>query len=102
MDAYIWAFLLIGISLCLNGLNLMTTILTQRAPGMTWAPLPIFVWGVFSTSILMVLATPVLMAALLIGMLDRSTNTPSYSASGGNCALPYEKLFLAFCYAPSD
>src|SRR3989449_7952132 len=45
MDAYIFAFALIGLSLMLNGLNLLTTILTQRAPGMTWSRLPIFVWG---------------------------------------------------------
>jgi cytochrome c oxidase subunit I len=96
MDAYIWAFLLIGISLCLNGLNLMTTILTQRAPGMTWARLPIFVWGVFSTSILMVLAAPVLLSALLMGMLDRSANTSFYIASGGGSPYLYENLFWFF------
>jgi cytochrome c oxidase subunit 1 len=96
MDAYIWAFLLIGISLCLNGLNLMTTILTQRAPGMTWSRLPIFVWGVFSTSILMVLASPVLIAALLMGMLDRSANTSFYIASGGGSPYLYENLFWFF------
>src|SRR5579859_5585140 len=96
MDAYIWAFLLIGISLGLNGLNLMVTILTQRAPGLTWARLPIFVWGVFSTSILMVLAAPVLMAALLMGMLDRSANTSFYIASGGGSPYLYENLFWFF------
>src|SRR5438876_3355287 len=41
MDSYIWAFALIGLSLFLNGLNLMVTILTQRAPGLTWTRLPI-------------------------------------------------------------
>jgi cytochrome c oxidase subunit I len=96
MDAYIWAFLLIGLSLGLNGLNLMTTILTQRAPGLTWTRLPIFVWGVLSTSILMVLASPVLLAALLMGMLDRTANTSFYLASGGGSAYLYENLFWFF------
>jgi cytochrome c oxidase subunit I len=96
MDAYIWAFLLVAISLCLNGLNLLTTILTQRAPGMTWARLPIFVWGVVSTSILMVLASPVLIAALLMGMLDRTANTSFYLASGGGSPYLYENLFWFF------
>src|SRR5579859_6016203 len=96
MDAYIWAFLLIGISLCLNGLNLMTTILTQRAPGMTWARLPILVWGVMSTSILMVLASPVLVGALLMGILDRTSNTSFYIASGGGSPYLYENLFWFF------
>ena len=96
MDAYIWAFLLIGVSLGLNGLNLMVTILTQRAPGLTWGRLPIFVWGVLSTSILMVLASPVLLAALLMGMLDRTANTAFYLASQGGSAYLYENLFWFF------
>jgi cytochrome c oxidase subunit 1 len=96
MDAYIWAFMLIGLSLGLNGLNLMVTILTQRAPGLTWTRLPIFVWAVLSTSILMVLASPVLLAALLMGMLDRTANTSFYLASGGGSAYLYENLFWFF------
>jgi cytochrome c oxidase subunit I len=96
MDAYIWAFLLIGVSLCLNGLNLLTTVLTQRAPGMTWGRLPIFVWAVVSTSILMVLASPVLIAALLMEMLDRTANTSYYLASGGGSPYLYENLFWFF------
>ncbi len=96
MDAYIWAFLLIGISLCLNGLNLMVTILTQRAPGLTWTRLPIFVWGVLSTSVLMVLASPVLIATLLMAMLDRTANTSFYLASQGGSPYLYENLFWFF------
>src|SRR4249920_2793316 len=96
MDAYVWAFMLIGISLCLNGLNLLATILTMRAPGLTWGRLPIFVWGVLSTSILMVLASPVLIAALLFEMLDRSANTSFYIASGGGSPYLYENLFWFF------
>src|SRR5437660_9518526 len=96
MDAYLWAFMLIGLSMCLNGLNLMTTVITQRAPGMTWGRLPIFVWGVVSTSILMVLASPVLLAALLMGVLDRTANTSFYIASGGGSPYLYENLFWFF------
>jgi cytochrome c oxidase subunit 1 len=96
MDSYIWAFMLIGISLCLNGLNLLTTILTMRAPGLSWGRLPIFVWGVLSTSILMVLAAPVLIATLLMEMLDRSANTSFFIASGGGSPYLYENLFWFF------
>src|SRR3989441_4251825 len=60
MDAYICAFMLIGLSLALTGINLIATILTMRAPGLTWTRLPIFVWAILSTSVLMVLAAPVL------------------------------------------
>ena len=52
MDSYIVFFALVGISMCLLGLNLLATIITMRAPGLTWSRLPIFVWGVVSTAIL--------------------------------------------------
>jgi cytochrome c oxidase subunit 1 len=96
MDAYIWAFMLIGISICLNGLNLLATILTMRAPGLTWGRVPIFVWAALSTSILMLLAAPVLIAALLMELLDRSANTSFYLASGGGSPYLYENLFWFF------
>ncbi|HZS25180.1 MAG TPA: cbb3-type cytochrome c oxidase subunit I [Gaiellaceae bacterium] len=96
MDAYLFAFLLIGISMCLNGLNLMATVITQRAPGMAWGRLPIFVWGVMSTSILMLLASPVLVGALLMGILDRTANTSFYIASGGGSPYLYDNLFWFF------
>src|SRR5207253_7245802 len=51
MDAYIFAFILIGLSMCLNGLNLLTTVITQRAPGMTWGRLPVVGWGAVLTAI---------------------------------------------------
>src|SRR5437588_3804978 len=96
MDAYIFAFMLIGLSLTLTGINLLTTILTMRAPGLTWTRLPIFVWGVLSTSILMALAAPVLIAALLMELMDRAANTSFYLTSSGGSPYLYENLFWFF------
>ncbi|MGZ6601093.1 MAG: cytochrome c oxidase subunit I, partial [Gaiellaceae bacterium] len=96
MDAYIFAFMLIGISLCLNGLNLMATILTMRAPGMSWTRLPIFVWGVLATSILMALAAPVLVAAMTMVLMDRGANTSFFLASAGGSQYLYENLVWFF------
>ena len=96
MDAYVFAFMLIGLSLTLTGINLLTTILTMRAPGLTWTRLPIFVWGVLSTSILMALAAPVLIAALLMELMDRAANTSFYLASAGGSPYLYENLFWFF------
>ncbi len=62
MDCYILFFALVGISITLLGLNMCATIVTMRAPGLTWTRLPIFVWGALSTATLMVLAAPVLIA----------------------------------------
>ena len=50
-DAYLGFFALVGISMCLLGLNLLATIITMRAPGMTWTRLPIFVWSVLATAV---------------------------------------------------
>jgi cytochrome c oxidase subunit 1 len=95
-DAYIFAFILIGISLTLLGMNLLATVLTMRAPGLTWSRLPIFVWGVVSTSILMALAAPVLVAAMLMSVMDRAANTGFYLASLGGSPYLYENLFWFF------
>jgi cytochrome c oxidase subunit I len=96
MDAYVMAFLLIAISLTLVGLNLMATILTMRAPGMSWTRLPIFVWGTLTTSILMVLAAPVLVAVMTMVLMDRTANTSFFLASAGGSQYLYENLFWFF------
>jgi cytochrome c oxidase subunit 1 len=96
MDAYIFAFILIATSLALVGLNLLTTILTMRAPGLTWGRLPIFVWGVLATAFLMVLAAPVLIATMSMGLMDRAANTSYFIASGGGSPYLYENLFWFF------
>jgi cytochrome c oxidase subunit 1 len=96
MDAYIFAFILIATSLTLVGINLLTTILTMRAPGLTWSRLPIFVWGVLATAFLMALAAPVLVAAMTMGLMDRAANTSYFIASGGGSPYLYENLFWFF------
>ena len=98
MDAYIFAFILIvGISLTLLGLNMLATIVTMRAPGLTWSRLPIFVWGVLSTAILMVLAAPVLVATMSMGADGpRRADTSFFLASGGGSPYLYENLFWFF------
>src|SRR5438128_2621501 len=96
MDAYVTAFILIAISLTLVGLNLLATILTMRAPGMSWTPLPIFVWSVLATSILIALAAPVLVAAMAMVLMDRAANTSFFVASVGGSQYLYENLFWFF------
>ncbi len=62
---------------------MMATIITMRAPGLTWSRLPIFVWGVFATAVLMVLAAPMLVATLLMSALDRTIDTSFFIPGGG-------------------
>ena len=96
MDSYICFFALVGVSMALLGLNMMATIITMRAPGLTWSRLPIFVWSVFATSILMVLAAPMLIATLLMAALDRTINTSFFIPGGGGSSYLFENLFWFF------
>ena len=75
MDAYIVFFALVGISMTLLGFNMLATVLSMRAPGLTWGRLPIFVWSVVATSALNVLAAPVLIVTLTMVALDRTAQT---------------------------
>jgi cytochrome c oxidase subunit 1 len=95
-DAYIGFFALVGISMCLLGFNLLATIITMRAPGMTWTRLPIFVWSVLATSVLMMLAAPMLIAALLMGAFDRTAQTAFYVAGNGGSSYLFQNLFWVF------
>jgi cytochrome c oxidase subunit 1 len=95
-DAYLGFFALVGISMVLLGFNLLVTIIAMRAPGMTWMRLPIFVWSVFATAILMLLAPPMLLAAILMGVLDRTAQTAFFVASNGGTAYLWQNLFWVF------
>src|SRR6202166_512549 len=96
MDSYICFFALVGLSMCLLGLNMMATIIPMRAPGLTWSRLPIFVWSVFATSVLMVLAAPMLVATLLMAALDRTISTSFFIAGGGGSSYLFQNLFWFF------
>jgi cytochrome c oxidase subunit 1 len=95
-DAYIGFFALVGVSMCLLGFNLLVTIITMRAPGMTWSRLPIFVWSVLATAALMMLAAPMLIAALLMGAFDRTAQTAFYIAGNGGSSYLFQNLFWVF------
>ena len=95
-DAYLGFFALVGISMCLLGFNLLATIIAMRAPGMTWPRLPIFVWSVLATAVLMMLASPMLLAALMMGALDRTAQTGFFIASNGGSSYLWQNLFWVF------
>jgi cytochrome c oxidase subunit I len=96
IDCYVVSFGLIGTSLALVGINMIVTVMTLRAPGMTWNRLPIFVWGLVTTSILAVLAAPVLAAALIMVVFDRSVETSFFVSATGGSPLLWDELFWFF------
>jgi cytochrome c oxidase subunit 1 len=96
IDTYIVSFMLIGIALTLVGVNMIATVITMRAPGMTWSRLPIFVWGMVSTSVLAVLAAPVLLAALIMVVFDRTVESSFFVSSTGGSPFLWDELFWFF------
>ena len=62
---------MLGFSSILTGLNFLVTVHSMRAPGITWARLPLFVWGMYATALMQVLATPVLAITLLLLCAER-------------------------------
>ena len=84
-----------GLSTILGGVNFITTIFCMRAPGMTMFRMPIFTWNALLTSILALLAFPVLAAALLVLEIDRKLGAHVFDASSGG-ALLWQNLFWFF------
>jgi cytochrome c oxidase subunit 1 len=82
--------------MCLLGLNMLVTIITMRAPGMSWGRLPMFVWGTVSTAVLMALAAPVLISTLLMVTMDRTAQTSFFNDQLGGSSYLYENLFWFF------
>ena len=91
------AFLTFGISSILGGLNFIATIITQRAPGMTWGRLPIFVWAVLAASVISLTATQWIAYGLLMIIFERIFNMVFFSPPGGN-ALLYEHVFWFYSH----
>jgi cytochrome c oxidase subunit 1 len=95
-DAYAVAFGLMGISLILAGFNIIVTVICYRAPGMRWSRVPIFVWSMFTTSVLMVLAAPVLVGGMYMMITDRTVQTAFFIDDLGGSSYLYQNLFWFF------
>src|SRR5260370_19319051 len=81
---------LAGLGTILGGVNFITTILCMRAPGMTMFRMPMFTWNILLTSMLVLLAFPVLAAALLVLEIDRKLGAHVFdAASGGPILRPH-------------
>ena len=82
-DMWIMGLVLSGLGTILGGVNFVTTIFCMRAPGMTMFRMPIFTWNVLATTIMVLLAFPVLAAALLVLEIDRKLGAHVFDASSG-------------------
>ncbi|MGI5480002.1 aa3-type cytochrome oxidase subunit I [Streptomyces lavendofoliae] len=94
-DLWIMGLALSGFGTILGAVNFVTTIMCMRAPGMTMFRMPIFTWNVLLTSVLVLLAFPVLAAALLCLESDRRFGSHIFDPSNGG-ALLWQHLFWFF------
>ncbi len=95
-DAYAFAFGLMGISMILAGFNILVTVICYRAPGMRWSRLPMFVWGILGTCVLMTLAAPILIGGMYMLLTDRTVQTAFFASRLGGSTYLYQDLFWFF------
>jgi cytochrome c oxidase subunit I len=95
-DAWIFLIHITGISSLLGAVNFYATIVNMRAPGMSWGRLPLFIWGVLVYAILLILALPVIAAAVTMLLTDRHFGTYFFDPAQGGSALLWQHLFWFF------
>jgi cytochrome c oxidase subunit 1 len=94
-DLWITGLIVAGLGTILGGVNFLTTIVCLRAPGMTMFRMPLFVWSIFVTSILVLIAFPVLTAALFGLLADRKLGAHVFDPANGGAIL-WQHLFWFF------
>jgi len=95
-DLWIVSIMLVGFSGIFTAVNLVTTTFYLRAPGLTMFRMPIFVWNMLVTGLLILIAFPVLTAALIMLYADRHLGTHIYSVAGGGMPVLWQNLFWFF------
>ncbi|MGE5303721.1 MAG: cytochrome c oxidase subunit I [Alphaproteobacteria bacterium] len=95
-NLWIISLLILGASSLMGSINYITTIVNMRAPGMTYFRMPLTVWSLFITAILLLLALPVLTAALAMLLFDRSFGTNFFIPEGGGEPLLWQHMFWFF------
>lgn len=89
---------ILGFSSILTGLNFIVTIHKMRSPGMTWFRMPLMLWAIYSTSIIQVLATPVLAITLLLLMFERVLGVGIFNPALGGDPVLFQHFFWFYSH----
>jgi cytochrome c oxidase subunit I len=89
---------ILGFSSILTGLNFIVTVHTLRAPGLNWMKVPLFVWSIYGTSIIQVLATPVLGISVLLVAVERAGGFGLFDPARGGDPLLFQHMFWFYSH----
>ena len=96
LDFWALGLLILGVSSVAAALNFLVTIVNMRCPGMTMMRMPVFIWMTLITSILLVLAFPVITVGLVELVMDRNFGTHFFDTAGGGDPILWQHLFWVF------
>ena len=96
VDYYLWALQISGIGTLLSGVNLVTTVLKVRAPGMSYLRMPMFCWTTLASNLLIVAAFPILTATFAMLLLDRYLGFHFFTNDGGGNMMMFMNLIWAW------
>ena len=98
MNLWIMAVILVGTSSILGAINFLVTVFRMRAPGMTLFRMPIMVWTIIVTSVLVLMATPVLTSALIMLFVDRNFGGSFFDPTTGGSAILWQNIFWFYSH----
>jgi cytochrome o ubiquinol oxidase subunit 1 len=96
VDYYLVSLQISGVGTLLAGINMLTTILKLRAPGMTYFRMPVFCWTALASNMLIIAAFPILTATFVMMLLDRYVGMHFFTNDAGGSAMLYVNLFWAW------
>lgn len=96
VDYWLWSLQIAGAGSLLSGINFLVTIIKMRCPGMTLMKMPMFVWSVLVTMVMIIFAFPILTVTLALLALDRTMGMHFFTADAGGNAMMYVNLIWAW------